>query len=121
MNEKKKEQGEKKLGELSPKVFFYMWHMLGHPATPPATQMAIINLVVERILGKNPATINLETDRESIENAEIVLKAMVEEVQKHGELRPNWREEAGLMPRADEEADDEEEDSDDEGEWDNGD
>ena len=90
MKEDRREKIRKMLNDMGPKAVYWLDQMLDGPQTTENTRMAIANLIIERALGKVEAKVNLETNQENIENAEAVLMAMVREVQKNGELRPDW-------------------------------
>ncbi len=72
--------------ELVPDTIDGISRMIQDQSTPPATMVALFNIVLERALGKPETPIHVTSDQDRVKAAEKRLMALVMTIQNHREM-----------------------------------
>ena len=75
-----KEQIQMMITELTPKAVECLRHMLYNPGTPDAVRAQLVEMILDRTLGKAEVPIKVTSVRETMENSQAKLSAMIWEI-----------------------------------------
>ena len=74
---------KRKMEQAAPGMVNHMFSTLYNPATPPATKVKIYEMILDRLMGKPEATIRLEDNTGSMEEAEAVVAKIAERIRNN--------------------------------------